>query len=113
MDEAVAALFESARKSEKSAPRKHHLVPASYLVRWEVEGLLRVTETDTKKSYLNSAENACGVHKLDFADDQGSCTPIGIEYHHWCYRVSTLVPWLGSDWSADASCACRKSHPAR
>jgi hypothetical protein len=28
------------------------------------------------------------VHKLDFADDQGLCTPIGIEYHHWCYRVT-------------------------
>src|ERR1017187_9765383 len=47
------------------------------------------------------------VHKLDFADDQGSCTAIGIEYHHWCYRVSTLVPWLGSDGSADASSLAR------
>jgi hypothetical protein len=49
----------------------------------------------------------CGVHKLDFADDQGLCTPIGIEYHHWCYRVSTLVPWLGSDGSADRECVSK------
>src|ERR1017187_341052 len=58
-----------------------------------------ITRTPTPKT--------CGVHKLDFADDQGSCTPIGIEYHHWCYRVSTLVPWLGSDGSADASSLAR------
>ena len=60
------------------------------------------TTQSTLKVWLS-----CGVHKLDFADDQGSCTPIGIEYHHWCYRVSTLVPWLGSDGSADASSLAR------
>ena len=56
---------------------------------------------------ISKTPAACGVHKLDFADDQGSCTPIGIECHHWCYRVSTLVPWLGSDGSADASSLAR------
>ena len=51
LDAAVAALFESAKKSEQAAPRKHHLIPASYLVRWEVASKLRVTETSTTTTY--------------------------------------------------------------
>ena len=64
LDAAVAALFESAKKSEQAAPRKHHLIPASYLVRWEVASKLRVTETSTTTTYLNSADNA--ARETDF-----------------------------------------------
>src|SRR4051794_4521934 len=44
----VFAVFEEARKSAQggSAARKHHLVPASYLRRWEEDGQLRVTVID-------------------------------------------------------------------
>lgn len=41
-----------------STPRKHHLVPKSYLRRWEEGGQLRVTEIDTANSYLTSAAKA-------------------------------------------------------
>ena len=63
-EEAVAALFESARNSEKSAPRKHHLVPASYLRRWAVHDQIRVTETDSRHSYTPSPEKA--ARETDF-----------------------------------------------
>ena len=43
-DDAVAEMFERARNSKKgSSPRKHHLVPASYLERWAPSGQVRVT----------------------------------------------------------------------
>jgi len=71
MEDAVAALFEAARRNEKSAPRKHHLIPASYLRRWAVDDLIRVTETDSHKTYLTSPEKA--ARETDFyritADD--------------------------------------------
>ena len=52
----VAAMFERARNNEKSAPRKHHVIPASYLARWERDGRIRVTETDSKRTYTPSPE---------------------------------------------------------
>jgi Protein of unknown function (DUF4238) len=58
MDEAVAALLESARKNEKSAPRKHHLIPASYLARWASDGHIRVTDTGSRHTYRPSPEGA-------------------------------------------------------
>jgi hypothetical protein len=66
IDSAVADLFDAARKNDNgpSRPRKHHLVPASYLVRWEVEDKIRVTETDTRLTYLNAAEVA--ARETDF-----------------------------------------------
>lgn len=54
------ALLESAKRDQAggSAPRKHHLVPASYLRRWEEDGKIRVTHVDQKKSHLASAGTA-------------------------------------------------------
>ncbi|MEU0646147.1 DUF4238 domain-containing protein [Streptomyces umbrinus] len=54
------ALLESAKRDQAggSAPRKHHLVPASYLRRWEEGGKIRVTHVDRKKSHLASAGTA-------------------------------------------------------
>jgi len=66
LDKAVADLFEAARKSDESSssPRKHHLIPASYLVRWETAAMIRVTETDSKHTYLSSADTA--ARETDF-----------------------------------------------
>jgi hypothetical protein len=58
LGEAVTQLFESARRNEKSAPRKHHLVPSSYLKRWAIDDQIRVTETDNKNSYVTSPDKA-------------------------------------------------------
>ena len=63
-DEAVAAMFERARNNEKAAPRKHHVIPASYLARWERDGRIRVTETDSKRTYTTSPEKA--ARETDF-----------------------------------------------
>ncbi len=64
LDEAVAAMFERARRNEKSAPRKHHVIPASYLARWQRDGQVRVTETDAKRTYTTSPEKA--ARETDF-----------------------------------------------
>ncbi len=64
LDEAVTAMFESARKNEKSAPRKHHLIPASYLARWSLRNRLRVTETESKNTYVTAPEKA--ARETDF-----------------------------------------------
>lgn len=64
LDEAVAAMFERARNNEKSAPRKHHVIPASYLARWERDARIRVTETDSKRTYTPSPEKA--ARETDF-----------------------------------------------
>ncbi|WP_404948551.1 DUF4238 domain-containing protein [Streptomyces sp. ARC14] len=54
------ALLESARRDEVggSAPRKHHLVPASYLRRWAEDGKIRVTHVDKGKSHFSPPEKA-------------------------------------------------------
>lgn len=55
----VQALYDQARKSDtKDAPRKHHLVPASYLRRWAEGGKVRVTVIDEGRSYLSAPESA-------------------------------------------------------
>ncbi|MDA8075029.1 MAG: DUF4238 domain-containing protein [Actinomycetota bacterium] len=60
----VAALYEAARKNEKSAPRKHHLVPASYLARWATNDRIRMTFTADKKSVLTAPAKA--ARETDF-----------------------------------------------
>ncbi len=68
----VERLFDEARTTARGTPpRKHHLVPASYLRRWEERGRLRVTEIDGRKSYLTAAAQA--ARETDFynlAQDQ-------------------------------------------
>lgn len=47
------ALLEKARRAaQNSAPRKHHLVPNSYLSRWAEDDKIRVTRVDDQYSYL-------------------------------------------------------------
>ncbi|MGH9066198.1 MAG: DUF4238 domain-containing protein, partial [Acidimicrobiales bacterium] len=60
----IAALYEAARKNEKSAPRKHHLVPASYLTRWAANNRIRMTFTADKKSVLTAPTKA--ARETDF-----------------------------------------------
>ena len=56
---AFLALMEHARRSETdSTPRKHHLVPASYLRRWAESGQIRVTDVNTRHTYTTAAEKA-------------------------------------------------------
>lgn len=64
-------LRRAAQANEASAPRKHHLVPASYLSRWEFSGLLWVCDLTTRRSYKTSAAQA--ARETDFyrvEDDQ-------------------------------------------
>ena len=52
-------LFEAARRNAAGTPpRKHHLVPASYLRRWADGGKVRVTVVDEQRSYLTAPERA-------------------------------------------------------
>lgn len=84
LEEAVAAMFERARRNEEeAAPRKHHLVPASYLARWAPTGQLRVTVTDTKRTYTGSPGTVGRVtdfYSLASEDlDAGAVPPLLIE----------------------------------
>ncbi|OBI60250.1 hypothetical protein A5666_16140 [Mycolicibacterium fortuitum] len=45
-------------------PRKHHLVPRFYLQRWTMDGNLRATDLDSKKTFITTAENA--ARRTDF-----------------------------------------------
>lgn len=59
------ALLDQARRNEAgTSPRKHHLVPASYLRRWAENGQVRVTVVDERRSYLSSPETA--ARQTDF-----------------------------------------------
>ncbi len=60
----LSELVQQAIRNEGAAPRKHHLIPAVYLRRWESDGLLRVTDVDQRHSYLTSAANA--ARETDF-----------------------------------------------
>jgi hypothetical protein len=56
------ALLARARKAEEhSTPRKHHIVPESYLERWAEQNKIRVTEVDTNHTYLTSPGRAARV----------------------------------------------------
>jgi hypothetical protein len=57
-------LLASARRNEQSAPRKHHVLPACYLRRWAVDGLIRVTTIDESHEYSTSPEKA--ARETDF-----------------------------------------------
>ncbi|WP_196811029.1 DUF4238 domain-containing protein [Arthrobacter sp. 35W] len=57
----IQALVAKARNNEKSAPRKHHVVPASYLRRWTENKQLRVTNVDEQRSWTTAAERAARV----------------------------------------------------
>ena len=54
----IAALLSRARQNEKNPPRKHHIVPASYLRRWTEDRQLRVTEIDAARTWVTTAEKA-------------------------------------------------------
>lgn len=79
----VTKLLQDARNLTASVPRKHHLVPASYLRRWEEAGALRVTEVDARRDYVTSAGKA--ARETDFyrvsADgiDPGEMPPLLFE----------------------------------
>lgn len=57
-------MFEAAKRNEKAAPRKHHVVPDMYLRSWAVDGRIRVTETDTKRTWVTSPGRA--ARRTDF-----------------------------------------------
>ncbi|WP_285251220.1 DUF4238 domain-containing protein [Pseudarthrobacter sp. fls2-241-R2A-168] len=54
----ILALMTRARQNEKNPPRKHHVVPASYLRRWTNDRQIRVTEIDEGRTYITTAEKA-------------------------------------------------------
>jgi Protein of unknown function (DUF4238) len=61
----MSPLFDSARKNaEGSRPRKHHLIPASYLRRWAESGMVRVTELNQRRTYTVAPEKA--ARETDF-----------------------------------------------
>jgi hypothetical protein len=70
VDKASAIRVRSERGDRSSSrQRKHHLIPASCLVRWEVAGKLRVTQTGSKHSYLLASEQAAqqtGASRAEF-----------------------------------------------
>lgn len=48
-------LLDQARRNEQQPSRKHHVVPKSYLERWEVRGVLRATAVTSRESHRISA----------------------------------------------------------
>jgi hypothetical protein len=59
----VEKLFETARRN--TGPRKHHLVPASYLARWATPtSRVRVLDIDSGQTYLATPSNA--ARQTDF-----------------------------------------------
>jgi hypothetical protein len=55
----LSELIEQARKNEAgSPPRKHHLVPASYLARWAENGQVRVSVIDEGTTYTTAPDKA-------------------------------------------------------
>lgn len=77
-------LIEQAKRREGSSePRKHHLVPSSYLGRWAESGKLRVTETASRYSYLSSPASAAretDFYRLQSPElDPASVPPLSFE----------------------------------
>jgi hypothetical protein len=61
----VERLVQQARNLDGTrAPRKHHVVPASYLERWSVEGQIRATDISVGKSFLIAPRKA--ARETDF-----------------------------------------------
>lgn len=80
----VQAIYTQAIKNAKGTPpRKHHLVPASYLRRWAEDGKIRVTVVDEGRSYLSapgSAARETDYYRLDHPDvDPNEIPPLLIE----------------------------------
>ena len=69
-------LLEEARKNEQGTPpRKHHIVPSSYLARWAEDDRIRVTETDTKRTRTESpkqAERITDFYRIESPDISAS-----------------------------------------
>lgn len=66
LDPEMDAIFRRAEANDSvSAPRKHHLVPASYLRRWQGSArTIRMTETTSRRSVLVSPQKA--LKQTDF-----------------------------------------------
>lgn len=66
-----------------SRQRKHHLVASSYLERWSDEGKIRVTEVDTRRTYVTSAGKAAretDYYRLESPDvDPNEVPPLVFE----------------------------------
>lgn len=60
-DPAIQALVTKAINNEKTPPRKHHVVPASYLRRWTEAKQLRVTNVDEVNSWTCAPEKAARI----------------------------------------------------
>lgn len=61
----IYRLLEQARRNAAgSPPKKHHLVPASYLRRWAEDSKVRVTVVDEGHSYLSTPDKA--ARETDF-----------------------------------------------
>lgn len=54
-------LLDRARRNEASAPRKHHVVPASYLARWAEDDRIRVTDVSVPTTYVTAPSKAARV----------------------------------------------------
>lgn len=77
----VANLFARAKAAEANPPRKHHLVPSSYLRSWERDGKLRVTDLERGSSWLTPAKKA--LRDTDFYELSGE----GLD-------TDAVPPWL-------------------
>lgn len=80
----LRAIFNQAVKNaEGTPPRKHHLVPASYLRRWAEDGKVRVTVVDENRSYLSAPETAAretDYYRVDHPDvDPRMLPPLLVE----------------------------------
>jgi hypothetical protein len=81
--EVEAIFMQAVKNAEGTPPRKHHLVPASYLRRWAEGGKVRVTVVDEGRSYLPAPETAAretDYYRLDHPDiDPEKLPPLLIE----------------------------------
>jgi hypothetical protein len=69
---------ESARSLEANAPRKHHVVPGSYLRRWEHDGGLWVSDRVASKTYrgrANKIARETDFYRLDSDQVDGHKVP--------------------------------------
>lgn len=57
-------MMSAARRNVASAPRKHHIVPQSYLAAWATSGRVRVTDISSRRSWTTSPAKA--LRRTDF-----------------------------------------------
>lgn len=76
-------LLERAQGFALQAPRKHHVVPASYLARWGRKGVIRVTDLQTRKAYRSSPQKVArrtDYYRLESPDlDAADVPPLLVE----------------------------------